>query len=149
MCQPGLLLGLFQPSRPTRSLFRFLLYLKTGPVPPRSMPLGWLYPLHRALWKCGALVYAAGLISSMAAVSVVTVIAGRIFSVGHTMVPPQSVGLDLLADRAGHPVLQPRLSSGLCFPFWHLGRTLVDRVPANLFGLCTGLRNSPIPVSRR
>lgn len=44
LCQPGLLLGLFQPSRPTRSLFRFLLYLRTGPVPPRSVPLGWLYP---------------------------------------------------------------------------------------------------------
>ncbi len=67
LCQPGLLLGLFQPSRPTRSLFRFFLYLKTGPVAPRRLPLGWLYPVHRALWKCGALVYAAGLIASIAA----------------------------------------------------------------------------------
>ncbi len=71
LCQPGLLLGLFQPSRPTRSLFRFLLYLKTGPVPPRSVPLGWLYPCTGRALECGALVYAVGVISSIAAVSVV------------------------------------------------------------------------------
>ncbi|HEU5155083.1 MAG TPA: hypothetical protein VFU03_10165 [Gemmatimonadales bacterium] len=142
LCQPGLLLGLFQPARPTRSLFRFLLYLKTGPVPPRSIPLSWLYPVHRALWKCGALVYAVGVISAMVAVAVVTVIAGRIFSKGHAMLWPNHwdavswlIALVILFFAA--------VLLGPLIPFWHLGRTLVDRVPANLFGMCTGLRNSP------
>jgi predicted acylesterase/phospholipase RssA len=142
LCQPGLLLGLFQPSRPTRSLFRFLLYLKTGPVPPRSIPLSWLYPVHRALWKCGALIYAVGVIASIAAVSVVTVVAARIFRVGHFWVPPSQ--WDLISWLIALTILFLAAALlGPLIPLWHLGRTLVDRVPANLFGLCTGLRTGP------
>jgi hypothetical protein len=143
LCQPGLLLGLFQPSRPTRSLFRFFLYLKTGPVAPRQLPLGWLFPVHRALWKCGALVYGVGLIVSLTAISVVTLLAARIFfRAGSTIVPPSQwdwvswlIALCILFFAA--------LLLGPLIPLWHLGRTLVDRVPANLFGMCTGLRNNP------
>ena len=132
--QPGLLLGLFQPERRTRGLFRFLLLLKTGPTPPRRIPLAWLSPLHRALALSVPLAYIGGMMLAL----LVAAIAIFAWLDGHPLAG-WSWGAYVVA---GLLVFLTGLILTPLVPLWRLGRALVDQVPANCFGLCTGLREA-------
>jgi predicted acylesterase/phospholipase RssA len=131
---PGLLLGLFQPERKTRGVFRFLLLLKTGPSAPRRLPLGWLLPLHLALARSVPVSYTAGLLLALL-IGAIVIFA---WASGH---PLSGWGWGSYGI-AGLLVLFIGLILAPIVPLWRLGRSLVDEVPANCFGLCSGLREA-------